>query len=79
MIVRRATLVDAQAIAKIHVRTWQAAYKNLMPVVELRALSIPDRAKKWREILSESTHNVCVIEDAEVVIGFGGCKVNPSL
>ncbi|MDA1079841.1 MAG: GNAT family N-acetyltransferase [bacterium] len=73
MTVRRATKADAGVIAQIHVRTWQEAYKNLMPAAALQALSISDRAQKWREILSDSEHNVYVIEVAERVVGFGGC------
>lgn len=54
-------------IATIHVETWQAAYRGLMPAEFLESLSISDRAKKWQEMLSDANDQtvflVGLIED----------------
>ncbi len=50
--VRRAAPVDAAAIALVHVRAWQAAYRGLMPDDVLERLSVDERALRWRDILS---------------------------
>ena len=47
--VRRAVTDDAAAIADIHVRSWQAAYRGLMPDELLDGLSVADREEMWRE------------------------------
>jgi ribosomal protein S18 acetylase RimI-like enzyme len=49
---RHATPADAKAIATVHVRTWQAAYRGLVPQDFLDGLSIPRRETWWREELS---------------------------
>jgi hypothetical protein len=41
--IRQAILEDAEAIAKVHVASWQAAYKGLMPAEFLASLSVERR------------------------------------
>jgi GNAT superfamily N-acetyltransferase len=48
MAVRRATLEDADAIGSVHVASWRAAYRGLMPDEFLDALSVEERAESWR-------------------------------
>ena len=50
--VRPATLADAAEIAVIHVRSWQAAYRGLMPQDFLDALDPAARAARWRQNLA---------------------------
>lgn len=47
MEVRRAEPTDRIAVARVHVRSWQAAYRNLMPDDYLDGLRPEDRAKKY--------------------------------
>ena len=49
MNVRRAVPADARAIAEVHVRSWQAGYRGLMPDQLLDGLSADDREPAWRE------------------------------
>jgi ribosomal protein S18 acetylase RimI-like enzyme len=49
--VRLATLDDAGAIADIHVRGWQAAYRGLVPDAVLDGLSLERRAAGWRQTI----------------------------
>ena len=50
---RPAREADAQALAEVHVRSWQAAYRELLPADFLAGLSISDRAERWRGRLRE--------------------------
>lgn len=52
VIIRDATPDDALAIAQVHVRTWQCAYRGLMPDALLDGLSIEKRTTTWQEQLS---------------------------
>jgi GNAT superfamily N-acetyltransferase len=48
---RRATPEDAEAIAAVHVASWQAAYRGLMPDAYLAALVANPRVEQWRSSL----------------------------
>jgi len=50
--VREATPGDAAEIASVHVRAWRAAYRGLVPDQVLERLSVEEREKRWRDILS---------------------------
>jgi GNAT superfamily N-acetyltransferase len=51
--VRRADLEDARAIAAVHLASWRAAYRGLMPDQVLDELSLDKREQDWREWLAE--------------------------
>lgn len=51
--VRVAELADAEQIAGVHVRSWQAGYFGLIDQGILDGLSIADRAERWRSIITE--------------------------
>ncbi len=67
-VVRTATVQDAEAIARVHVRSWQQAYAHVFPAEALAGLSVERRADSWRELLE--TSDALVAEDAEGVVGF---------
>lgn len=46
--IRDAVIGDVEAIADLHVRSWQAAYRGLVPDEHLDALDPADRAASWR-------------------------------
>jgi GNAT superfamily N-acetyltransferase len=72
--IREARREDAEAIAVVHVRGWQAAYRAVFPQEALAALSVEERAQVWRgQIASGGT--VIVVED-DIVQGFAA--VGPS-
>lgn len=52
-VVRPARITDADGIAEVHVRSWQAAYRGLMPQEVLDGLSVAQRAEGWRRILGD--------------------------
>jgi hypothetical protein len=48
-VIRDATATDAAAIAGIHVRSWQSAYRGMIDDVVLDGLSVARRASDWTE------------------------------
>jgi len=50
--IREATVEDAEAIAKVHVNSWQAAYQGILPDGYLAKLTVePRRSEKLLQIL----------------------------
>jgi GNAT superfamily N-acetyltransferase len=70
-VIRQATLGDADAIARVHIRTWQGAYAHVFPAEELAALSLDERARMWRAILARNARTYVAEADGEIV-GFMG-------
>ena len=76
MTVRPARPEDAQALAQVHVTSWQACYRGLLPDTLLAAQSIPHRARQWTAWLTEpdAPRGIFVAEDAPgVLAGFVAC------
>jgi ribosomal protein S18 acetylase RimI-like enzyme len=71
--IRRATQADARAIAGIHVRGWQWAYRGVLPDAVLDGLSVEARAAEWRQWLRDEAVHTWVAEHGERVIGFVSC------
>ena len=76
--VREARLDDADAIARVHVLSWQKAYRGLVPQPILDRMSIADRANAWREWLPKVDQSrTCVAERDGEIVGFvnaGRCR-----
>jgi GNAT superfamily N-acetyltransferase len=70
---RLAQVSDARAIAVVHVRSWQAAYRGLLPQDYLDQLDPDLRIVRWEEQLRQAQwprQVVVVAEDAGEVVGF---------
>ncbi|MEN0084297.1 MAG: GNAT family N-acetyltransferase [Leifsonia sp.] len=66
--VRRATVADAAAIARVHVASWREAYADVMPADFLASLDEDQRAESWRRILQDGRTDAFVAErDGEIV------------
>jgi GNAT superfamily N-acetyltransferase len=76
---RDATPADAAGLATVHVTSWRAAYRGLMPDDVLAALSVPDREQVWSDRLAtrDPRTSVVVATDAWRVVGFAA--VGPPL
>jgi GrpB-like predicted nucleotidyltransferase (UPF0157 family)/ribosomal protein S18 acetylase RimI-like enzyme len=63
--VRRATGDDAPAIADVHVRSWQAAYRDILPDSVLDGLSVSERERSWSALLDagDDRRLTLVVED----------------
>jgi ribosomal protein S18 acetylase RimI-like enzyme len=70
MLVRRARLEDAAAIAEVHVRTWQAAYEHVFGTERLAAIDVAGRERLARRFVEGEQFDIFLAEDAEGVAGF---------
>jgi GNAT superfamily N-acetyltransferase len=73
--VRRAALADAEAIARVHVASWRAAYPGMIPQDVLDGLSVEQRTQRWAELLADisngrSQRDVLFVNADDVVRGF---------
>ena len=51
MEIRAARMQDVPQIAVVHVRSWQAAYRGLLPQAYLDALDPAQRISRWERIV----------------------------
>jgi ribosomal protein S18 acetylase RimI-like enzyme len=58
--IREATVEDAQAIATIHVDSWQAAYRGILPEAYLANLAVTQRREAWRKSIIAGRPRVLV-------------------
>ena len=68
---------DAAAIARAQVRSWQAAYLNILPDDYLANLSVEKRELMWREFIARGSPELLVARDGECIVGFvafGPCR-----
>jgi len=70
LLVRPAVAEDAPAIARVHVETWQATYRGIVPQDFLDALNIPDRTALWTRQIGESDAAILVSENGDGLCGF---------
>src|SRR5687768_15541426 len=70
--IRCVQLGDAERLAAIQVRAWQAAYRDVMPDAYLDDLDVDDRGAYWRrQVLAlQPDQRLKVIVDDGVVVGF---------
>ena len=68
--IRVAEPADAGAIADVHVRSWQAAYRGQLPDDVLDNLSILERTQMWSTFLTDEAGNLAVVERDSQVVGF---------
>jgi GNAT superfamily N-acetyltransferase len=75
--IREATYSDAETIARIHVLSWQAAYRGIMPEAFLEGLSVEARLSMWQMSLQSGKLKVLLAYSDETVVGwiaFGACR-----
>lgn len=75
-LVREADFDDAAGIADVHVRTWRAAYRDLLPAAYLDTMSDIRHAAMWADILDRTDRvGVTLIAEAgkDGVVGFADC------
>jgi GNAT superfamily N-acetyltransferase len=68
--VRRARPGDADAIAEVHVRTWQAAYEHVFGAERLAAIDAERRRAWWARCIEEGLETVFVAEHDGTVVAF---------
>jgi ribosomal protein S18 acetylase RimI-like enzyme len=68
--IRKAEPEDAPGIAKVHVKTWQCAYKGQIPNSYLDSLSIEKRSETWSESLKkkeEGKYPIVAVSENEII------------
>ncbi len=71
MIIRPAAIEDAQAIAEVHVHSWQWAYRGLLPDDYLDHLSIERRAAMHTQRLTTQTEErTWIVDEDGQIVGF---------
>lgn len=70
--IRLATPDDAWAIATVHVRSWQAAYRGIIPDDRLDGLSVERRAEWWGTEwwTGDAARRLLVAERPDAVVAF---------
>lgn len=78
--VRSATAADGDAIGRVQVETWRAAYRGLMPDEAIARFDVAARQRQWREGLAREPQPGSATFVAELegeVVGFasvGACR-----
>jgi GNAT superfamily N-acetyltransferase len=75
VIVRRADVTDAPAIAAVHVASWRAAYRGIVPQAFLDGLDVERRAAFWTQRLTDEDGGESrswVAELGGQIVGFAG-------
>lgn len=74
--IRKATIDDAPRIAEIHVTSWKATYRGIVPDDYLETLDVNRRKEVWRELCSNERSPVYVAGHADRILGF--CHISAS-
>ncbi|HEU5351488.1 MAG TPA: GNAT family N-acetyltransferase [Terracidiphilus sp.] len=71
MLTRRAEPRDAMAVARVHVRAWQAAYRGLLPEEYLAGLRAEDRAARYEFATTDAAKpwTLAAVE-GDAIVGF---------
>ena len=77
MLFRPAEFADAMCVARVHVRSWQAAYRGLLPNEYLDQLRPEDRAQRYDFVTADpqKPHTIVAVE-AGLIRGFA--TIGPS-
>src|SRR6185437_9293443 len=70
MTIRRARPDDALRIATIHIESWQAAYRGVVPDEFLDSLSIEQRSAAWRQNLEAAEPMTWIAEEHGAALGW---------
>jgi ribosomal protein S18 acetylase RimI-like enzyme len=74
LVVRRAVVDDAAAIARVHIQAWRETYTRLVEPGELDGISVDARTKRWGDILGDTRSSVWVAELGDQAIGFATAR-----
>lgn len=74
--IRDAEPRDAAELARVHVTSWQSAYRGMINQAFLDAMTIDSRIERWDALLSHVRGRVLVTVVAGEVAGF--CSVGPA-
>jgi GNAT superfamily N-acetyltransferase len=71
MLLRPAEPEDATAVARVHIRSWQAAYRSILPADYLDNLRPEDRARQYDFVTRDPLKPQTILASEEgVILGF---------
>ena len=70
MRISTASIEDCEAIAQLHVASWQRAYAGIVPADYLASLSVERREASWRKVLGEGRSELLVARTEDSIGGF---------
>ena len=70
MEIRPARVNDAPALAKVHVDSWRAAYRGLVPDSSLEGFTYEWREERFRQSLAANAEETYVVRVDEEIVGF---------
>ena len=70
MPVRNALQTEIEDIVRVHVSSWQLAYRDIMPDHVLDDISVEKRRALWQENLRQPARRTLVYEDDSRILGF---------
>lgn len=71
LVVRRASVADAPALAVVHVQAWRETYPGLLSDQLLADLSVPEHEELWRTILmGPDAQGAWLAQAGDAVVGF---------
>ena len=75
--VRRAEVADAEALARINVAGWRAAYAGLVPAEYLAGMDAPQRLEQWQRIVAmpEPTATFVAVDEQDTIAAY--CALGP--
>ena len=76
MTLRRATNADALAVGRIHVESWNVAYRGIMPDEVIAKTDLAYRTQFWAERIADPDWPVFVIEEQGECVAF--CQMIPT-
>ena len=76
MTLRRASSADATAVARIHVESWNVAYRGIMPDDVIARTDLAYRTRFWAERIADRDWPVFVIEEQGECVAF--CQMIPT-
>ncbi len=75
--IRDAVVGDARASAEAHLRSWQAAYRGILPAAGLDALDLAEWTSRYRDGLARpprpGVHRLVAVDEDEVVVAVANC------
>jgi GNAT superfamily N-acetyltransferase len=71
VIIRTAELSDADAIARVHVASWEGSYRGIMPDDMIDARTVEVRRRQWAACLEDPNRVTLVAcDESDAVLGF---------
>ena len=68
--IRRADVADAGTIARIHVESWNVAYRGIMPADVIKRTDLAYRTSFWAERIADREWPVFLIEEDGEAVAF---------